>query len=625
MCIPMNFDKISQYFRRNSHEIAAYLVCEILCILLLVWIMRLWEADLAVPFSYVGDALAMDSLVKGIIDNIWWTQNSFLGMPFGQVHFDRPFLDTFDLLIMKMIGLITGNFAIAINLFYLLTFPLTALTTLFVFRQLKISIVPSIVGSLIYTFIPFHFLRGEEHIFYSSYFLIPLVMLVLIWIYQGKPVLYNAEKNSLELSNSYTLASLIICALLAFQNVYYLFFSCFFFLVIGVFHTLSTRERKYLISCSLLIGFMVVLLLINSAPIHLYHTQNESNSVAVTRYPLESEMYGLKITQMILPMQGHRIPVLANITRNYVRTAPNVNENSFATLGAFGSLGFLVLLFWIFYRIGESGNKSCLTEIRPMLDWLATLNLSAVLLATMGGFGVAFAYYTSFSYIRGYNRISIIIAFFAILTVILLLDYIRQHWCVTLNRRYLFTILLCVLLIGAVLDQTKPAFAPNYESVKGQFLTDQKFIQKIEAQLPEDSMIFQLPYLPYPEYGPINKMGDYTPAIAYLHSEKLRWSYGSLKGSPEANWNKKIVQQNISPMVNSLSFAGFNGIYVDTYGYEDGGEQMISTLSSTLKTTPVISDDKREYFFDMTEYNRKLQSQYTPEEYAKAREAILSQ
>ena len=253
------------------------------------------------------------------------------------------------------------------------------------------------------------------------------------------------------------------------------------------------------------------------------------------------------------------------------------------------------------------------------------LNLSAVLLGTIGGLGVFVAYLFSFSYIRGYNRISIFIAFFAILAVLIVLEYIHRNWCLTRKRQLLFTAVLCMLLIGGILDQTRPTYAPDYDAIKQQFLQDQRFIDQIETEVPNSSMIFQLPYMSFPESSRINSMGSYSPVIAYLHSHTLRWSYGSMKGRAEDAWEKSISSQNLSTMTKSLAFAGFNGIYVDSYGYGDrGNNKTLSSLSSILQTTPIVSDSKRFYFFDMTKYNDQLKSQLTPEEFAKQKEKILA-
>jgi hypothetical protein len=58
-------------------------------------------------------------------------------------------------------------------------------------------------------------------------------------------------------------------------------------------------------------------------------------------------------------------------------------------------------------------------------------------------------------------------------------------------------------------------------------------------------------------------------------------------------------------MVNILSFTGFNGIYLDSYGYADDGVKVISELSNVLETKTLVSANARLYFFDMTEYNKK--------------------
>jgi hypothetical protein len=136
----MNLDKINSLFHKHKREITAYVFCEILCILTLIWILRLWNADLSVPFAYWSDSLVMESWFKCLIDNPWWTQNAFLGMPFGQMHYDFPLTNTLDFIIIRILGLLFHNSAISLNLFYLLTFLLTAFTSLYVFRAFQASL-----------------------------------------------------------------------------------------------------------------------------------------------------------------------------------------------------------------------------------------------------------------------------------------------------------------------------------------------------------------------------------------------------------------------------------------------------------------------------------------------------
>ena len=97
-----------------------------------------------------------------------------------------------------------------------------------------------------------------------------------------------------------------------------------------------------------------------------------------------------------------------------------------------------------------------------------------------------------------------------------------------------------------------------------------------------------------------------------------------MKGRDGDAWQRNITGKPINEMISGLSLAGFNGIYVDSYGYQDGGKEVISSLTSILQVMPLISDDSRLYFFDMTAYNSNLKAQYTPLEYEKEKDHVLN-
>lgn len=69
--------------RINSRAIEAYAAAFAICTQILIWVMKLWLADLHVPFVYTGDALHVSAWIKGIVDNGWYLQNGFIGVPFG--------------------------------------------------------------------------------------------------------------------------------------------------------------------------------------------------------------------------------------------------------------------------------------------------------------------------------------------------------------------------------------------------------------------------------------------------------------------------------------------------------------------------------------------------------------
>jgi len=594
----------------NRKTLAAYCIALSSCLFFLILVMKLWNADLQVPFSYYGDANLNGMCVKGIIDNGWHLQNKYVGMPTGLYMQDFYFANNLDCLFIKFISYFTHSFGLTLNTLYLFTFPLTTLTSMLVFRQFKISYSSSIFGSLIYTFIPYHFLRGEGHLFLSTYYLLPFIIMVILWIYEGNIFIFDSGRK-INVFNFKFLTSAFICILMGSTFVYYAFFSCYFLMVSGVFLFLSKRDIRSLFTPIFFVGLVTLSTIINSLPMILYQIKMGSNLAVSARAPLEAELYGLKMVQLLLPVPGHRIPFFSDVTSKYASTAPLINENAAACLGIIGSAGFIFLLLWIFYRAITNNTKSF--ELEQKFNALSVLNLSAFLLGTIGGFGSIFSYLV-YSQIRGYNRISIFIAFFSIFAIVLLLDTARNRFNKKISPQIFYCSFLVLLIFGGIFDQTNTSFVPSYSSNEKEFYSDESFVKGIEATMPPEAMIFQLPLIPFPEYPPQNKMRDYDQFKGYLHSKSLRWSYGAMKGREADYWQKSVSYKPIEEMVETLSLVGFNGIYVDSYGYPDSGSGIVSRLSEVLMISPIKSENGRLYFFDMTLYNSQLKSRLTAEE-----------
>lgn len=580
-------------------SISAYVAAVILCLLILIWVMELWRADLSVPFSYSGDALLSSMSIKGMIDNGWFLHNDFVGMPTGLDLHDFPGSDFFHLLLFKIISLFSPDYAVVMNLFFLLTFPLTTLTSLFVFRQFKLSYAPSIVISLLFAFLPFHFLRGQNHILIASYYMIPLMVMVILWVYSEEPFLFKHDPNNGKLKFEYnfkSISSIVICLLVASTGLYYAFFACFFLLVAGLPIFLHGRIRCNLLILETLIALIIFGTFANILPNMAYVYKHGMNSEAVQRSPVESEMFGMKIDQLLLPVDEHRLPFVAGMKEKYNKIAPLVNENSTSSLGIIGGFGFLILIGRLFYKPSQNG-------IEKLNDNLSMLNLSSVLLATIGGFGFFAA--LVIPGIRSYNRISVYIAFFSLFAVALLLERFCQKYVKSNFTKYIYYALLGFILMIGILDQTNKSYVPTYDYIKAEYAGDEIFISQIEASVPTNAMIFQLPYISFPENLSELEMGDYELFRGYLHSKNLRWSYGAMKGREGDAWQRQVSQKPLNDFVKDISLAGFDGIYLDRRGYDDKGAGIEAGLSSLLDTNPMVSDNNSLVFFDMSKYNNK--------------------
>lgn len=572
-----------------SNKVVTYFIAIILSIIIMIFTMELWKADFKIPFTYEGDGLSIAALFKGFIDNDSMIVNKFIGFPSYYSVLDTPTSDWLHILIARLITLLTNEYGLALNMFYLLTFPLTTITSLTVLLKFKFSSFSSILGSLLYTFIPYHFMRGENHLFLSAYYLVPLAIMLIIMIVMDEDIFFYPEENSYKFKfwNLKTLVIAIISLLIASSGVYYAYFSCFFLILAGLISSFRVNNIRNIISSIIIVFMIIVGCVINLTPYVLHNINSEGSISSVKRDLTESEIYGLKITQLILPVTGHRIDYLANKKDLYEQRAPLVNENGTATLGVIGSVGFLISLSYIY--IGRNDK---------LIKNIGLLNLGGVLLGSIGGFSTIVAFLLT-DMIRSYNRISIFISFFSIIVVVHLLDKMYKKF--KFNKKIICVLSIFIIAIG-IYDQTSNRFIPKYKEISIQYNEDKEFINKIEESVEPESRILQLPYIPYPEEPSLYKMGYYDMLKPYLHSNQLYWSYGSMKGKENDLWLKEVSQKSPEELVEDISSKGFNGIFIDKYGYENEDEvnNIIERISAMGGNSIMYSNNGRYLFIKIS-------------------------
>lgn len=603
-------------------RLGIYLVSAALSLLILAIVMQLWRADLRVPLAYSGDAMFYHVITKGMIDHGWFEKNPSIGLPTGMDLRDVPTSDhNFFLLFLKLISLFTSNYALVVNLFFLAGFPLTAMSALFVFRRFGVSIAPAFIGSQIYTFLPFHFSRGENHLFLAAYYLVPLVAMVILWVCDESPAPAEAKISRLKtlLRDYRFVAALVICALVGSTGTYYAFFSCFLLLVAGGLVAIRRRRLSPFLLPLIFIGVIGTVTVVNLLPSMIYLARNGDTSI-VRRNPADADTYGFKLAQLLLPISGHRIYRVSQFKGVY-NLRPSVNENDDSSLGAIGSLGFLALLGWFLYK---KADHSLLQErgVGGLFHHLSLLSIAGVLLATIGGFGSLFALIIS-PKIRAYNRIGIFLGFFAIFAIVLLLDETSRRYFSSRGQGIVFNLGLLLTLVVGVFDQTSVRFIPNYAQIKAEHQQDAAFVQGIESTLPPGASIFQLPVVSFPENPKVNKMNDYDLAKGYLHSKRLQWSYGAIKGREGDVWQKLAAAKPAPELVETIALAGFSGLYLDRFGYQDNGDRLIAELAEITGAQRITSANDRLAFFDLSEYARKLREKYQGADWEVRKEAVL--
>ncbi len=578
---------------KSLKVLIAYLISVSACIALLVNILHLKGTSLSVPFIMWSDSRLYRALFKGMIENGWYVFNPALGAPLGMDMHDWIPSDYGNFLIVKLIAIFFPNPEITFNLYYLLSFPLTCASSLFVLRRLGFSFAPSFVGSILFTYLPYHFFR-IDHIFLSCYYIVPLLVMVILFIAQNRPLFVSGDletgKIHAKIAERSSLLCLGIFILAAASGTYYAFFGCFFIIIAGIYASILNRSILPSIRAMLLTACAIVTLLLCMSSAFVYWHQHGRNPEAIERSSDQAETYGLKIAQLVLPIPTHRIPILARLRFVYDQ-GPLNNENFGSSMGVVGSLGFLSLIACLL--IPMHGSKQWW-----MFRALATLNIFGVLLATIGGFGSVLAL-MGLTQIRGYNRISVFLAFFSILAVVGFLEVVRSRSEGRQSLRFLAWGFMAIVLVFGIWDQTLPRFWPPYREVAKRYFNDADFIRTIEASVPKGAMIFQLPYIRFPEVEPPLKMQPYEHLEAYLHSRHLRWSFGAMKGREAERWQTEIAAKPLPEMVQSLVSHNFSGIYVDRFGYADS-EKVVNELSQIIGSAPLTSRNGRLVFFNIS-------------------------
>lgn len=590
-------------------SIVAYTAGLAVCLVVTAVIHKLWKADLSVPMAYGGDAMVTHYWIKSVYDNGWYLHNDRMGAPGGSDLHDFPMADSLHFLIIRGLCNVSSNSPMAYNLFYLLTYPLIFLSSMFTLRRLGVSREVALAGSLLFSFHNYHFFRQLGHLFLGSYYVVPLSILVVVWLFQGKLSVWETEgvdKQERRARWWRLWGSLAICALQSSAGVYFAFFACYLLLLAGLSAAWRTSQWRPVWVMGLLLGVTSIGVAANTLPSTLFRIQHGRNVETAQRLHVEAEIYGLKVMQMLLPQADHRWSVLAKL-RNRYDAWQQVTEASFASLGLWAGLGFVVLCAALIFRVKE-------TDRPHIFNTLATLNLFTLLLATVGGFGALFNFLIT-PQIRCYNRISIFIVYFGILAVCLL----AHAWGERVARagwpRWSFGVLLGLLTTLGVYDQLPRHFKFDHARAKAPWQHDAEFFAQVEAAAPAEANILQLPYMPFPESAPIHLMYDYQHIRGLLHTSKLNWSYGTIRGREGDTWLRVLDRQALPDQLSAAVLQGFQGIYVDRLGYPDHGAELEASLQSMTDSKPIESQDTHMAYYDLRGFAKELESGLSPEQY----------
>ncbi|MCM1244887.1 MAG: hypothetical protein NC293_04485 [Roseburia sp.] len=520
----------------------------------------------------------------------WVFETDRLGAPFGAKYYDfmPDSLENADVVIMKVFSFFTNDPVLIINLTSFFLFFLIAMTAYYALRQMGVRNDIAVFGAVVFDFMYYHFTRLVNHFSLGAYEFVPLSILLCVWLWQDDQLL-SFGKGFFRYKKNYLV---ILFALLIANNgiAYYPFFTCMFLGITGVSKAIKEKKWQPLAKMLSMIMSIVLFLLIALLPSLFYQIKNGFQ--LTMRTVGDSETYALKIVQLLVPYKDYGIDKLRDFHEQYYNSFP-FTEAHMSYLGFVAGAGFLLLLFAVFYNWKKNEDYK-----KNLVRLLMELNLFAVLFATMGGFSSIFANFVT-GLIRAVNRISIFLGFIGIAAFCILMTKFVKHKFIRFKKlKAVGYIVFIGLVVVGLRDQIPEDVIKDSAILYIQKDSDREFIRRIENQLPEGAMIYQLPYHPYPEGGTRYDMHDYHLLTGFLYSDTLRWSYGGGKGRKGDEWNQLISGMESSEMIRTLKEEGFAGLYVDRRAYsEEEFSGLYASLNECLGHEPICSQNSDLYFW----------------------------
>jgi phosphoglycerol transferase len=552
----------------------------------------------------VAKALGQNSLLH----------NSRLGAPLGLDYYDFHQPDFVHHAILRCLDLVTRKSIWVVNVYFLGSFVLITLSAFYVLRRFDLSVRVSLVAAVLYAFTPSHLYRSIYHLFLSAYYILPLgtLLALQIMLERRRGVVKESSSEQKGRFTRFLCFAIPLAILIGGSGVYYAFYSAMFLGAAACYAAFHEKNWRYGLAgfgCAALICVSTVIGLV---PKDLYNLRAGTSTIVADRTVNDQYMYSLKIAQLFLPNPGHRIEKLRQIAENYDASSEwlNRNESDVSNLGFVGAFGFLMLLLWPFIR----QRRDMHDEVMYCLLLLAMLG---VLFATTEGFGILWAIFIT-EKLRAHTRIVFYLAFFALFAFAIVADKLIRRLPPRLSVQVPVTVALGLILVAGLYDESYAGIRAPLKQMQQAVMRDQGYFSTIESLAPSGGMVLQLPFVAFPDTQGPNGVAIYDDLRAYLYTQRLRWSYGSMRGRPESEYIRELSAKPVADMIRTAALAGYSGILINRKGYTDHAGVMEGELRNITHAQPIPNADDSMCFYLLTDYAAALKASMTPGDWARS-------
>ncbi len=591
-----------------------------LTILIFILVFQLWNKDFSVPFIYNqdGDGLGAIYSIKNIIDGNCYFSDPNLNAPHKIDNYMQDYL--LPLFMVKVLSIFCDNVGIVTNLFLILTYILTTLTTYMLLRKIHCNPYIAVMGGIIYSYLPYHYFR-MYHFWLMGCYIIPLALWIII------DLLSDRFYDNIFQRKSRLILDCIFSIFIGLNGIYYAVFSVIFLFIAAIISTVRKKRFLPFLLGSILCGLiMLPIILLVLLPTYLWGG-SQISELAASRSLYQMGLYALSIVLLFLPIPEHRIDFISQFSSNTYEAMGINTEGYMVSLGVFMSLGLIASVLYLL--CGKKYKVELLSD-------LGKFNIIAMIIGATGGLNILIGLFVSTS-IRCWNRISVFIALFSLVSMCLILQklvllYYKKRGKTQLKRLIVVSG-CCVVMICAVLDQTTSAFGKyseykietrTYDTTYSESEEDYKnlkmFVKEIEDNIGADSMIFQFPINS-------NDNTQFSQVKFALMSSSLKWSSSNVENA-HVNWLNSLKSYNLEIILKILMIYEFDAILVDKSCYNDEADfnNLIQNLENLVDDKPLTDTNSEIYVFDLKNVKHKfmLENNLTQENLQKFQQEIDS-